>query len=588
MKHFGSFTLDTANECLWRDGERISLPPKPFAVLRYLVEHAGRLVSHDELLDAVWPEIYVQPQVLRTYMLDLRKILGDDPRCPRYIQSLPKRGYCFVASVCEPAQPSAAQVENAPTVSADTLAGRQREMDSLHEALKRAAAGMRRIVFLTGESGIGKTALAAAFRERMEQSGAALIGVGQCIPGFAEKQACYPLFDALRQICNSPDAPAACELVSRHADPSAMAANVCAAIEEIPTRKPLLLILEDAQWADESTANVLSALARRHGPAKLMILATMAPQTGSTGHAMTLLMHDLRVRRLCCEIALPRLGRAAVADLVRARLQQQEVPGALAEHVHQQSEGNARFAIAILDHLIAERILARPAGDGARWVLRRALDPSEAARPDELTRMIELEIESLSPREQQILEAASLAPVAFPAWLVAAALEEDVASVEECCDDLARRCSFVIRAGVDELPDGARSSFYVFRHSLYREVLYQRQSPTRRSLRHVRIAARLRQIFHGREDLIAREAASHYEAAGDWPNAIAMLEIASRRALAHRAYDDAAELHRQIACIRASQPVGEHNPTALDNAHQAELASSHGAAIALGAPSAKA
>jgi DNA-binding winged helix-turn-helix (wHTH) protein len=103
MKHFQSFGLDTSNGCLWRNGAQIALPPKPFAVLRYLVENPGRLVTHDELLDAVWPETYVQPQVLRTYMLELRKVLGDDAGQPRFIQTLPKRGYCFVAPVMDSA-----------------------------------------------------------------------------------------------------------------------------------------------------------------------------------------------------------------------------------------------------------------------------------------------------------------------------------------------------------------------------------------------------------------------------------------------------------------------------------------------------
>src|SRR5208283_4084999 len=61
MKEFPPFWLDTVNECLWRrrddgDDEQIRLSPKAFAVLRYLVEHAGRLVTQDELLDALWPD----------------------------------------------------------------------------------------------------------------------------------------------------------------------------------------------------------------------------------------------------------------------------------------------------------------------------------------------------------------------------------------------------------------------------------------------------------------------------------------------------------------------------------------------------
>jgi predicted ATPase len=131
--------------------------------------------------------------------------------------------------------------------------------------------------------------------------------------------------------------------------------------------------------------------------------------------------------------------------------------------------------------------------------------------------------------------------------MVAAALEQDVASTEEACDALARRVSFVKRAGEDELPDGTRSSFYVFAHTMFREVLYQRQSAARRAARHVRVAVRLRAIFYGRDELIAREAAAHYEAAGDWTNAIAMLRIAARRALDMKAYSEAADLHQHIA-----------------------------------------
>jgi predicted ATPase len=130
--------------------------------------------------------------------------------------------------------------------------------------------------------------------------------------------------------------------------------------------------------------------------------------------------------------------------------------------------------------------------------------------------------------------------------MVAAALGQDVASTEEACDALVRRVSFVKRAGEDELPDGTRSSFYVFGHAMFREVLYQRQSAARRAARHVRVAERLRAIFYGRDEIIARDAAAHYEAAGDWANAIAMLRLAARRALEMKAYSEAADLHQHI------------------------------------------
>ena len=85
MLEFAQFRLDTVNQCLWRRGdaqedERIQLTPKAFAVLRYLVEHAGRLVTHDELLEAVWPDTFVQPEVLKYQIADIRSTLSSNVR----------------------------------------------------------------------------------------------------------------------------------------------------------------------------------------------------------------------------------------------------------------------------------------------------------------------------------------------------------------------------------------------------------------------------------------------------------------------------------------------------------------------------
>lgn len=96
MKDFPPFRLDLTNQCLWRrrnkgDDERILLPPKAFAVLRYLVEHAGRLVTHDELLDAVWPNTHIQPQAIKKLILDLRSALGDRASKRLFIETLHRR-----------------------------------------------------------------------------------------------------------------------------------------------------------------------------------------------------------------------------------------------------------------------------------------------------------------------------------------------------------------------------------------------------------------------------------------------------------------------------------------------------------------
>src|ERR1700722_12439134 len=166
MKYFETFGLDTSNKCLWKNGAQIELAPKPFAVLRYLVENPARLITHDELLDALWPETYVQPQVLRTYMLELRKILGDDAGQPLFIQTLPKRGYRFVAAIIdEPGRDSQqipqrnAAAGSAPqerkTTETDSagIVGREEELARLTGLAEILATGQRQVVFVTGEAG---------------------------------------------------------------------------------------------------------------------------------------------------------------------------------------------------------------------------------------------------------------------------------------------------------------------------------------------------------------------------------------------------------------------------------------------------
>jgi predicted ATPase len=322
-----------------------------------------------------------------------------------------------------------------------------------------------------------------------------------------------------------------------------MPGDLCAALEELATEKPLVLIFEDLNWADDSTLHLISALARRRARTSLMVLATYRAHDVATEFPLKALKQDLLMRRLCNEVALAPLAKEAVRKLLSRELKQQEPPPGLTSFVHQHSEGNPLFAIAILEHLIAQSFLVRdPADSVSPWKQRAPFQEMEAGVPDGLAQMIELEIDRLSPSEQRLLEAGSLISVAFPAWAVAAALDEDAAEIEEACDGLARRVHFLERAGEDELPDGSRSAFYVFAHGLYREVLYQRQAMTRRAKRHVCLAERLHAMFAGREANVAREMAFHYEAAGNWHLAVSSLLSAARDARQRNAPAEANEL----------------------------------------------
>ena len=154
-KEFPPFRLDTVNECLWRrrddgDDERIRLTPKAYAVLRYLVEHAGRLVSQNEILEAVWPDTFVQPEVLKSQILDIRRAFGDDPKNPQFIETLPRRGYQFIA----PAGEASASTDLAVELRSTKFVGRDTQLDELHNCLQRSLEKQRQVVFITGETGM--------------------------------------------------------------------------------------------------------------------------------------------------------------------------------------------------------------------------------------------------------------------------------------------------------------------------------------------------------------------------------------------------------------------------------------------------
>jgi DNA-binding winged helix-turn-helix (wHTH) protein/tetratricopeptide (TPR) repeat protein len=143
MKSFQEFCLDTANQCLWRGPERVAIPPKPYDMLRYLVENPGRLVTQDELLEKLWPETYVNPELIRKYILDIRKILGDRPDKPKFIETVTKRGYRFIAPVID---------ESAtPPPELGTQKQRlKRDSDSGHTTVAVAETGLKPAAKLTG------------------------------------------------------------------------------------------------------------------------------------------------------------------------------------------------------------------------------------------------------------------------------------------------------------------------------------------------------------------------------------------------------------------------------------------------------
>src|SRR4030095_13824027 len=96
---FGDFALDVVQRRLSRDGQAVHLAPKAYDVLVELVRESGRLVTKQELLARVWPEAFVEEGILTVHVSNLRKALGDLDRPPKWIETVPRSGYRFIAPV---------------------------------------------------------------------------------------------------------------------------------------------------------------------------------------------------------------------------------------------------------------------------------------------------------------------------------------------------------------------------------------------------------------------------------------------------------------------------------------------------------
>jgi DNA-binding winged helix-turn-helix (wHTH) protein len=571
MKQFRSFRLDVVNHCLWHGEARVPFTPKAFDVLRYLVEHADRLVTQDEILGALWPETYVNPEVIKKYVLEIRKALGDRRDKPEFIETFPRRGYQFVASVSEVSTGASSDVG---IPAARKMVGREADMEQLDSYLGQALKSQRQVVFITGEAGVGKTTLIDAFQQVATRRQNLRVVRGQCVEGFGGKEAYYPVLEALGQWVRDAGGGSVVHTLAKQAPtwliqfPSLIKAEqrealqkeilgatrermvreICEALESLTAQDPLVLVLEDLHWVDPSTLDFISALARRRGPAKLLLLGTYRPADVIISQSpLKALKQDLVIHNLSHEIALERLEESDVAEYLAIEFATGDFPTGFANLLYRHSGGNALFMVTILQDMVKKGLIAQVDG---RWRLMAPLEKVGPSVPETLHQLIEQEFQQLSAVEQRILRSASVAGERFSVWAITTEAESDPGSIEDACEGLAEREQFIKAAGINELANGQISAHYEFRHSLYREVLYRRLSEVARSKLHLLLAQRLKAFCDPCEQELATELALHFEGGHEYEQAIRYLIFAAENAAGRFAYRDSIEiLHHALELV---------------------------------------
>ncbi|HUN70212.1 MAG TPA: AAA family ATPase [Burkholderiales bacterium] len=580
---FDRFELDEADARLTRAGEPVPLAPKPFAVLCALARTPGTLVTKNSLLDRVWGHRFVTDSVLKSAISELRAALQDDPKQPRCIETVSRRGYRFIAAVGTPATLGGAKLPAARSPAAQppapsSMIGRSDALQRLRAAWQLATAGKRQVVWIAGETGVGKTTLIESF---MSEVGEIHCAHGQCVEQFGDGEPYLPVLEALTALCRGDAALA--ELIravaptwllqlpwlSSAAERDALRRELSGAgqarmlremgelLDRYTENRPLLLVTEDLHWSDHATVQLLDYIARRRGSARLLWLGSFRlTEVIAADHPLRAVRHELRLHGLSEEIVLDAFSEKEVAEYVAKRIPGLAGEEAFVRALHARTDGLPLFVENVMKDLIAP---GEPAAVGKSSALLR-LD--SMAVPETLTGIIERYVQELTPDQLALLEAASVCGVEFRLATVAQVLQRDVASLAESCVELARRQRWLSDVPLEQ-PGVVPGAGYVFRHALYREVLYRRIGPLARVELHRKVAATLERERASGSNVSAAELASHFELGHEPLQAVRYYAEAAEVALLHFSPSQALSLAERALAI-LPQTEGGGARTALE------------------------
>lgn len=558
---FGDCELDEELYALRRRRRAVKLEPKVFDVLHFLVRHRARVVTKEELLDALWPGEAVSDSVLPRCIAAARRAVGDTRDRAGAIQTIHRRGYRFVAPVVE--TPSGARPATDPVEALSRFVGRAPALATLRRALAAAAAGRMRVVLLAGEPGIGKTRTLAELGREVAARGIRWLE-GRCYEGEGAP-AFWPWVQVLRALVADapaaawqadlgPGAPDVAELlpelrqklprIGRPDDPGSDQArfrlfeSVAAFLARAAARRPLVVAIDDLHWGDADSLRLFDFLVQAHASVPILLVGSYRDVEVRRDRPLAHLLGRFAGRDHVQRLELRGLDPEAVAALVAAvagRPLRSDASAALAER----TGGNPLFVCEMV------RLLA----DEGR--LDADVDALSAlALPEGIRDAIGRRLDRLAPECDALLRTAAVAGRTFDVRV----LEQLSGASREA---LLEHLGEAVAAGIiGRSADGVGR--FSFAHALMHQVLYEELSLPRRMALHRRAGEALEALYADRTDVPAAELAHHFfEAAvgAGAARAVDWCERAAVQALAVCAYAEGArQLGRALEALDHAAP----------------------------------
>ncbi len=474
---FGSCELNLDRSELHRDGRLIPVAPKALEVLRYLIEHRGRVVLKTELLEQLWPGEQISQSSLHRTVADLRRAIGQTDTREAPIQTLYGRGYCFV----EPVRSGEPGESRASLAGREPFVGRDAVLAELRVALRAAEAGRGRFCVLAGEAGIGKTRCSQELASEALAAGAS-VWTAYCqaadgAPAFwpwvqilracareepqLEARATALLAARAPELSAGPQPPALPSL-----DPNTDRFRILDAVAQLilssGEQRTRVVILDDLQRCPKTSLEVLSVLVPRLERSRVLVLGTARDDVEGDESSISL-RHPLLVRAQ--RISLRGWSSAEVERYVTAVAGQRDA-APLGRELHRKIGGNPFFVQETLRLLIARGGLA-------------AVELPEVALPDAVRQLVGTRIAELDPAARELVRVASAIGESFSLPVLVRALGRTEQELLPLLAQVIQHRILVRGGGIGE---------YEFRHALIRRIAYDEIAEDSRAALHALIA----------------------------------------------------------------------------------------------------